>query len=208
MSANQSSAKEGRRQRKLRHLLLDRRFQLKYTAMMVGVASLVSIVLGVFLMSTVRENSRMLQLEAEFDHVFQAQLAEADAQVLWVLVISFVAFNLVLAALAVFVTHRMAGPVFVMRRYVHELGDGKLPKVRKLRRGDEFVELVEEMSEAVIKLEARTRDELAAMERVLDGLGADPKVEALRAELKRVVEAKRVMLSEPPEKSIDLSNPG
>src|ERR1043166_5329641 len=100
---------DGKKQRRMRHLLLNRRFQLKYTAMIIGVASLVSIVLGLFLMTTVRENSRMLKLEAEFDSVLQSQLADADAHVAWVLIGSFLAFNIVLALLAVFVTHKMAG---------------------------------------------------------------------------------------------------
>src|SRR5262245_590423 len=119
----------GRKQRRFRHLLLDRRFQLKYTAMIVGIASAVCGVLGVFLLDMIRENSRMLKLEAEFDEVLQAQLAESDAQVLAVLVGAFVLFLIVLGFLSVFITHRMAGPIFVMGRYVRELGEGKLPKV-------------------------------------------------------------------------------
>jgi len=72
---------DGRKQRRFRNRLLNPRFQLKYTAMIVGVASLISIVLGVYLTSMLRENSRMLKLEAEFDDVLQSQLADADSKV-------------------------------------------------------------------------------------------------------------------------------
>src|SRR5687767_3898529 len=106
--ASSASANDPRKQRRMRHLLLDRRFQLKYTGMIIAVASVVSIVLGIFLMNMIRENSRMLKLEADFDAVLQAQLADSDAQVLWVMIGSFFVFNVILALLAVFVTHRMA----------------------------------------------------------------------------------------------------
>lgn len=187
----------GKKQRRWHNLLLDRRFQLKYTAMIVGVATLVSVVLGVFLMSTVRENSRMLKLEADFDAVLQSQLADSDARVAWVLVAAFVAFNVVLAVVAVMITHRMAGPIFVMGRYVREIGEGRLPRVRKLRKGDEFVELVDTMSHAVRELEQRTRAELGAIERALGVLtGADGGAAAeVKVELTRLMEAKRSMLA-------------
>jgi signal transduction histidine kinase len=184
---------DGKKQRRMRHLLLNRRFQLKYTAMIVGIASLVSIVLGVYLMEMIRENSRMLKLEAEFDEVLQAQLSDADTRVAAVLIGSFLFFNIVLAVMAVFVTHKMAGPIFVMQRYVRELGQGKLPKVRKLRRGDEFVELVDTMSETVKMLEASTRREVASMEHVLSVL--DSEHSQARDEVQAILEIKRSMLA-------------
>jgi signal transduction histidine kinase len=184
---------DGKKQRRMRHLLLNRRFQLKYTAMIVGIASLVSIVLGVYLMEMIRENSRMLKLEAEFDEVLQAQLSDADARVAAVLIGSFLFFNIVLGVLAVFITHRMAGPIFVMQRYVRELGQGKLPKVRKLRKGDEFVELVDTMSETVKMLEANTRREVASMEHVLTVLDAEHS--QARDEIQAILEIKRGMLA-------------
>src|SRR5215470_11381355 len=156
--------KDGRKHRKLRNRLLNPRFQLKYTAMIVGIASLISLVLGMYLMSMLRENSRMLKLEGEFDEVLQAQLAEADAHVVWVLVAAFVIFIALLAVMSVVVTHRMAGPIFVVQRHIREMGEGRLPRVRALRRGDEFVELVATLSEAIQAIAERTRSEVQSME--------------------------------------------
>lgn len=184
---------DGRKQRKMRHLLLNRRFQLKYTGMIVGLATLISVVLGVYLMEMIRENSRMLKLEAEFDDVLQAQLADADTRVAVVMIGAFVVFNILLALLAVFVTHRMVGPIFVMGRYVRELGEGKLPKVRKLRKGDEFRELVDTMSETVKMLEANVRREVASMEHVLTVLDAEHS--QARDEVQAILEMKKNMLA-------------
>jgi nitrogen fixation/metabolism regulation signal transduction histidine kinase len=139
----------------------------------------------------------MLKLEAEFDAVLQSQLADADAHVAWVLVGALVLFNIALAALAVFVTHRMAGPIFVMRRYVREIGEGKLPVVRKLRKGDEFVELIDEMSHTVSELETRVKTEIGLIEKVLELLKDDDTAAAVsaRVELAALAEVKRAMLA-------------
>jgi hypothetical protein len=184
------SKKNGRRHRRLRNRLLNPRFQLKYTAMIVGIASTISIVLGMYLMSMLRENSRMLKLEGEFDEVLQGQLADADAHVIWALVGAFVLFIVVLAVMSVVVTHHMAGPIFVVQRHIREMGEGRLPRVRALRKGDEFVELLDTLSTAVQAIAERTRLEVHAMEKIATGLQG----EAL-AEVEALLARKRTMLS-------------
>jgi hypothetical protein len=66
------------------------------------------------------------------------------------------------------------------------------------------------MSEAVRKVEVRTRQELSVMEKALELLADDhdPRAETARAEIEALAAGKRMMLEEPPERSIDLSNPG
>lgn len=183
--------------RSLRSLLLDRRFQVKHTAMILGVATSVSVVLGVFLFDKVRENSRMLELEGFADPAFQAQLAQSDAGLLATLVGSFVVFLLVLTVLSLFITHRMAGPIFVMRRYVKALGDGMIPQVRKLRRGDEFVEFYEALSTCVDAIERRTEDEIDVLRRAIEVLDRDERerIPQVRAEIDRLIQRKQRMLS-------------
>ncbi|MCC7386108.1 MAG: hypothetical protein IT384_29950 [Deltaproteobacteria bacterium] len=190
----------GRQQRRFRHFLLDRRFQLKYTGMVLGMASAVSLVLGLFLIEKVRENSRMLQLEAAFDEAFQAQLAAADAKVVAVLILAFVSFLVVLALMSVLITHRMVGPIFVMRRYIREIGAGGLPRVRSLRRGDEFTDLFDTLVEALGAMERRALDEIGTLERAKAAL---PAGHASHEELDTLIAKKRTMLpksggSEPP----------
>ncbi len=59
--------KTGRKQRRMSNLLLDWRFQLKYTGMIVALSSIISAGLGFFLVRQMRENSRMLALESELE---------------------------------------------------------------------------------------------------------------------------------------------
>lgn len=185
---------KGRRQRRMGNLLLNRKFQLKYTGMIVALSAAISVALGFFIIEQLRVNSRMLQLDAELDVVFQEQLAQSDAKVVLYLVGALLAFNVVLALGAIFVTHRMAGPIFVFRRYVRMLGEGQIPQVRRLRRGDEFRELIDTVQTAVASIEVRTRREIDLLERVTTAIDADA-AEAKR-EVQALLEQKRQSLPE------------
>jgi signal transduction histidine kinase len=192
-----NAGKQGRRARRISNLLLNRKFQLKYCFMLVGLSSAISVALGWFLVQQVRENSRMLQLEAELDEAFQAQLADADAQIFLVLVGSFLLFNVLLFFVGVFITHRMAGPIFVLRRYLLALAEGRLPQIRKLRKGDEFKEVLEALVVAADALQHRTEAEINLLKRTITALETQGEATTgLRGELATQVETKRAMLEE------------
>lgn len=186
----------GRQQRKMTNLLLNRSFQLKYTGMVVGLSSVISIGLGFFLIEQMRENSRMLQLETNLDAVFQEQLVAADAKTILVMVGALIAFNVVLGLGVVFVTHRMAGPIFVFRRYLRVIGEGRIPQVRALRKGDEFGEVIEQLQLTVVALEERLKREIAGLERARSALVGQNSAEA-QAEVERLLSEKRNAIEAP-----------
>lgn len=188
-----------RHQRKWSNLLLNRRFQLKYTGMLVGLSSAISLGLGAFLYEQMRVNSRMLQLDPELDAAFQEQLASSDAQSTMVMVGALLLFNLLLAFFGLLLTHKMAGPIFVMGRYLDQLSRGHLPKVRPLRKGDEFGELVDALSKTVQAQKAQIQGELALLQKIRDHMvpeRTDDEVETLKAEIQRSIESKHAMIRE------------
>lgn len=186
----------GRHQRKFTNLLLNRSFQLKYTGMVVGLSSVISIGLGFFLVEQMRENSRMLQLETNLDAVFQEQLVAADAKTILVMVGALIAFNVLLGLGVVFVTHRMAGPIFVFRRYLRVIGEGRIPQVRALRKGDEFGEVLDQLQLTVVALEERLKREIAGLERARAALVGQNAAEA-QAEVERLLSEKRNAIEAP-----------
>ncbi len=55
-------------------------------------------------------------------------------------------------------THRISGPIFVMKRYIKEILDGKSPDMRDLREKDdlkEFYVLFKQMADRLIELEKK-----------------------------------------------------
>lgn len=194
MTTRHASTAGGRQHRRLGNYLLDRTFQLKYVAMILGLSVLISFALGLFLVEQMRENSRMLQLDAELDPVFAEQLAASDTRAVLVLVGALMLFNLLLAIGAVVVTHRMAGPIFVFRRYLRMLSDRRIPQVRALRRGDEFSDLIDELRGTVEAIERGYEQDLEVAGRIRAALDGGPDVEAIRAELDRFEASRRESL--------------
>ena len=159
-----------RAKRRMSNFLLNRRFQLKYVAMIVSVATAISVVLGLFLAEKVRENSRMLALDGELDQAFQEQLAQSDAQIIYALLASFVIANVVLAIATLVITHHMVGPIWVFTRYFGEIGSGKIPRIRSLRRGDEFQDLLDAIRLAVGTIETRARTDVDRLDQAIRSL--------------------------------------
>lgn len=177
---------ERRTKRLWKNYLLNRRFQLKYTALVVGISALLSVGLGSVLWSQMQENTRILRLEAEFDPVFAEGLAEEDGSALVRLVGALVVFNLALAVGTIAVTHKMAGPEYVLRRAVRELAEGRVPRMRGLRRGDELTELHAEVRKLATALQAEALEDAALLEAALHRAAGDPELEGrLHAALAR-----------------------
>ncbi len=187
----------GRHQRSLKNYLVDSRFQLKYTAFLVGVTLSLSLILGVFLWSTSRQLvaesnkvSDVVKMSIKDDPVygdnpeltkaFNDSALESDQRVLrqqhamMTGVVGGLGVLVVLMGLlGIYVTHKVAGPVFKMKLLLRQVGSGKLNfETGGLRKGDELQDFFEEFQDMVEKLKARQAQEVAALERALAGARA------------------------------------
>jgi len=92
----------------------------------------------------------------------QAQVAEQRREVArestrigWLVLLSVMVFALAVLLLGIVITHRIAGPVYRVRRLLDDLGEGRREVPRHgLRDGDELRELFESASSLVKKLRA------------------------------------------------------
>ncbi|MBN1607553.1 MAG: methyl-accepting chemotaxis protein [Polyangiaceae bacterium] len=111
------------------------------------------------------------------------QRQRATLTVLWLTLGLFV---LLVALASVVVTHRIAGPVFKLRRHLLELGEGNLNDPGSLRRGDELGELFHVYGEALAKLRDRRRRQRELVQRVLADAGesASPALRELAEQLR------------------------
>lgn len=247
-------------QRRLRNYLLDRGFQLKYSAYLVLMIVVTSVGLGFFLWVTSRtvlertrdavaqgerivalgkdvvsesrkvsqvvamnivedpvysDNPELLQafktdqqrqeqrLEAQ-QAALQTQAAalkrqseDVQAQQRTLGVALLVGLSLFVAFVGLFgivITHRVAGPVFKIRRLLREVGDGKLLIPGRLRKGDELVDFFEAFNDMVIRLRARQQQAIDVVDGALGKLeerpGADGvrELRTLRDEMQRSLE--------------------
>jgi nitrogen fixation/metabolism regulation signal transduction histidine kinase len=93
----------------------------------------------------------------------------------------------VLGVLGIFVTHKVAGPIFKMTRQIRELGEGRWRMPDKLRKGDELSDFFGAWEETVRRLRERRQRELDALDAAMTGDDREA-LAALRADLAKVLE--------------------
>jgi hypothetical protein len=89
----------------------------------------------------------------------------------------------------ILVTHKVAGPIFKMKRQIREVGEGHLRIPNKLRRGDELVDFFEAFETMVINLRSRQQGEIDKLEKAIAAL--EPKAEP--GELEPLYELRQAM---------------
>lgn len=161
-----------RYKRSLRNFLLDPRFQLKYTGMIVLAGGLLFGGMEYRFYDKVRENSELAGLtdDPAMARELEEKLAEEDRKVLLALVGSLLALLGGLSLLGILATHRIVGPIYVVDRYVQRVKDGKPVHPRRLRRGDEFQELYNHVNEMATALRDERLREAEALEVMLSKL--------------------------------------
>ncbi|HEX7671622.1 MAG TPA: HAMP domain-containing protein [Polyangiaceae bacterium] len=78
------------------------------------------------------------------------------------------------------VTHRVAGPIYKMKRQLHELGEGNYKVPYPLRKGDELVDFFETFRTMVQRLRERQEQEIQLLDRAILNLREKTTEEELR----------------------------
>jgi hypothetical protein len=171
-----------------RKYLLNPRFQLKYTAMFIVLSALVAGALGTRLYATVRENSQLIAMDdTEANSAIQEQLREQDQRVLYEIFAWLAGMVVAISIMGISITHKVAGPALVLTRSLRELAEGRIPRLRPLRKNDELLDLFEALHAAVTRIESEVKLEADLMEKACAELPEGP----LRAELTKTAERLR-----------------
>ena len=155
--------------RRLRNYLLQPRFQLKYTSMVVGVTVVVAAVLGYHAYTYSTGQTELLNIErmerkgGEIDERFIADLdryARAeDRKVLLAVLGGIAVLALALGLTGIVVTHRLVGPAFRLKQALRHVSAGRLQVPGALRKHDELQDVFEAFQTMVKNLrEARELD--------------------------------------------------
>ena len=198
-----SSSPSGRTHppRKLRNYLLEPRFQLKYTCMVVGVTVVVASVLGWFAYQYSTGQTELLNIERmetkgsaadqQFVSDLQRYAREADRKVLLRVLagIGVLAFSLGLTGIVV--THRLVGPAYRLKRMLRQIRAGRLDAPGTLRKNDELQDVFEAFQQMRASLVANRVRQIEALDAALERAstpGADREawemIRALRDQLR------------------------
>ncbi len=191
MASNQtgSTVPDRRRSR-----IIDRAFQFKYTMMVVAFTVVVSLTYMTMVYLQHFEIER--EIGTYCSATVGAELLQRSTSILGYVFVGTLLISLLLTALGVVVTHRIAGPIFVMNRYLGVLASGRIPTMRPLRKNDELKTLYSSLKGFVDLLAQREKNEAEGLKHALDTLrpGASTReaqecLEALRAMYQRKCEA-------------------
>lgn len=184
-----------KRGRKLSNFLIDAKLQLRYAAQMVFVSAALTIGLGALVYHFNAEASRVLEvgvLDEETARIVHQQYEAGQAR----LVVALCGFGgvlmLVLAAWQVVTTHKIAGPLYYMKREMKKVRDGRFGVLHKLRRGDmlhDFFDVFHEMHTTLRERATREAAQLKQLAADADKAGLGQVAEQLRALAKEREEA-------------------
>lgn len=190
MTAATSPAPEktGRHQRSAKNYIIDKRFQLKYTGFIVGMALAISIILGAFLVNTssnvVEESKKVSQVAtknitddpayADNPELLKSFKDAADEQdrmmvtrqrnMLASILGGLTLLVLFIGVLGIYFTHKVAGPIYKMKLLLRQVGAGKLNFRGGLRKGDELQDFFEAFAEMTSSLKERQAKEIELLE--------------------------------------------
>ena len=185
--------------RYVRNYLLDTGLQLRLASYLLAVAVALSLGLGWLLWSAYRETSRVIALgEPDVGDSIAQALATEDRWRMFLIAAALSAMLICLLLASVVITHRIAGPAFVIGRTCRQVGEGDLARPRPLRNHDLLVDLADDvavMVDALRDREEREREALARAAATLRDPSSTPGARAAAGEeLERVVSEKEARL--------------
>lgn len=171
--SNTTAVAESPPRRKLRNFLLNPRFQLKYTLAVVAVTAFASGVLGYFAYNYSAAQTEQLTMSmamnnpslADEDAAYFENLAAAEDRKVAISILGGIGMMIILLGITgIVITHRMAGPIYKMKRLIREVAGGDLSIKPGLRKGDEFQDLSDVFSQMVLALREQQADEIAELD--------------------------------------------
>lgn len=167
------AANPPKHRRKLRNYLLDRKVQLRFTALMVGLSSLLTAGLGYYWYEEMRKASDVVRTsamatlsDAAIAHL-DSELAAQDFRRLMLLIGFGVAFALLMAAYGIVMTHKYAGPIFKISRHLEDIERNRIYELWDLRKGDQLKEFFAKFKAMHGALRSRVEADMLVINRLI-----------------------------------------
>lgn len=159
-----------------RQYLLDAGFQLRYMFRLAVLGGG-----GVLLMGAL---SWWVHRAALREGASPEALAASGDTLLWLTLLGTVGMGALLALFGLVLTHRVAGPVYVMNLYLSTLAAGRYPHMRALRQKDELRGLFDHFRQVVDRIREREAEEVRLLTEVIEVLEPSATTEDTRAALR------------------------
>jgi nitrogen fixation/metabolism regulation signal transduction histidine kinase len=140
--------------RSSRNYFPEIRFQIRFLAFLLGGALFQVLLTSAILYHFLHQNYQLLVRYAGLDKDL-AQLLFHELHILIVAVsVTFILYLVVLTLIGISYSHRIAGPLFAIRRTIRDINDGK-QAILQLRKRDEWLGLEEEFNQMLRTLKSQ-----------------------------------------------------
>ena len=183
-------------QRRVKNYLIDRRFQLKYTGMVllvtVSVAGGLGYVAYGFSQGQTEALTAHIAAQPDLDpgtaNDLEQFAQQEDRKIRNAIVAGVLLLTFALGVTGIIVTHRVVGPAYRMRRLFRHVGDGKFEVTTGIRKGDELQELYHSFAEMIESVRDQRGEEIAQLEETLIKMESAGVQSAYITELRAVLE--------------------
>ncbi len=177
MNTGEAAAARPAYKRKVKNYLLDVGLQLRYTATIVLVALVLTVILGWKMYIATRDTSKVILwtglVDSETAAALQDQFANSDKVVLWGIIGFGVVLMVSISAVGILITHKVAGPLYKISSFFGRIRDNRLGTTpAKLRKGDELQGFYTSFREMHQALRGRTEEDVRVLANALAALEA------------------------------------
>jgi sensor histidine kinase YesM len=133
--------------------LIDRPFQLRFSFYVCSWLFALSIVYPLIIYSLFNYFLRYLSLDPNGPSLVGLQ--DVKGQIVWLLVVFQLVFLVVTFLISIFVSHRIAGPLYKLRRFFNEAKAGQMGQTLRFRKKDHFQNVAAEYNEMMVEIRAK-----------------------------------------------------
>lgn len=144
-----------------RILLLDRAFQLKFSFYMCSWILVLSLIFPGVIYAVFEWIANFARAHLQGDSA--AVIADVKRQVFWQLVLMEGVFIGLIFLMSLFISHRIAGPIYKLRQYMSGAKDGNLVADLKFRKDDHFQALAREYNDMISGIRTRLSDNIETL---------------------------------------------
>jgi len=116
---------------------------------------------------TLDVQQRALTTQADALRAQAQSLAARQRTTLSALVLVLTMLVLAIGFAGIIITHKVAGPIFKMKRHLKDVGEGHLKIPGRLRKGDELVDFFDTFDHMVRQLRQRQEEEIGKLDAAL-----------------------------------------
>lgn len=153
------------------HYLIQPKFQLLFSALLIVIALVAAILVGIAIYKLIETNNFIfVKYNVHATPEFLNLLAKERQVILISWVLSFLSVALILLCVGIFLSHKMAGPLFALTREMNKLKTGDLTAHLELRKRDEFAELKKPFNLWVDAMKKMAIQDISKIDQLLQAL--------------------------------------